>query len=289
MFMNKTLAAASILSALAVSSAQGAAVIYEPFDFDTGNLSGNGTAAGLSGNWGTDGRYDVYAGSLTFGALQTDGNRMGAQSNTNGGMKRVRTAISSALSNNGLLDNDGNTDLWFSFLYQSTNVSNDEFGFALAEAEWSPGLNALSGGVGVAVNSTGTMTARFWDGNNYAGTTSGSLSSVNDGTTRLIVGHIEWGVNGSTVDTLRLYAPDADLDLTGHLISTATYDATQADYDTLTTTTRNNNLGSSSLGHSEVDEIRFGEFYSDVTPVPEPGSLALLSLGGLMIARRRRG
>lgn len=40
---------------------------------------------------------------------------------------------------------------------------------------------------------------------------------------------------------------------------------------------------------AEWDEIRIGESFSDVGLVPEPSSLALLGLGGLFVARRRRG
>jgi hypothetical protein len=46
-----------------------------------------------------------------------------------------------------------------------------------------------------------------------------------------------------------------------------------------------------STGEFSVDEIRYGESYADVTPVPEPGSMALLATvvilaGGILAGRR---
>ena len=52
------------------------------------------------------------------------------------------------------------------------------------------------------------------------------------------------------------------------------------------------NLSHLLLGSRQIetfDEIRFGLTVGDVGLIPEPSSLALLGLGGLMIARRRRG
>lgn len=36
-----------------------------------------------------------------------------------------------------------------------------------------------------------------------------------------------------------------------------------------------------------LDEIRIGETWGDVTPIPEPASLGLLAMGGVMLLRRR--
>jgi hypothetical protein len=49
------------------------------------------------------------------------------------------------------------------------------------------------------------------------------------------------------------------------------------------------NVDSDPLFGGDVANTSEDNFYSiDVSPVPEPGSLALLGLGGLLIARRRR-
>lgn len=37
-----------------------------------------------------------------------------------------------------------------------------------------------------------------------------------------------------------------------------------------------------------IDELRFGDTFADVAPVPEPASMGLLAVGGLALLRRRR-
>jgi len=64
------------------------------------------------------------------------------------------------------------------------------------------------------------------------------------------------------------------------LSTTATFDI---DENTLTTLA----VGITRAGNA-YDEIRIGDSFADVTPIPEPASLALLGLGGLMMIRRRR-
>ncbi len=285
--MNMTLqtlpVSALVAGVLGISQAQGAATIYEPFDYNVGNLGNNGPATGLSGTYENDTRYRVISGSLSYGSLVTSDNSMSITSDA-GGMNQMAIDLSSDLANAGLLD-DGtaiaSNSLWFSFLHTADNVSNDEFGFALGSEEWDPGLTSLLDGIGVVVNSTGSMSARFFDADSYAGTSSGSLSVI-DGTTRLIVGHIEWGESGAN-DTLSLYAPGTDMVL-GSAFSTASFIDNQSVYDTLTFTARNN----SSTEHTTIDEIRFGATLADVTPVPEPSAALLGAVGALLLLRRRK-
>jgi hypothetical protein len=50
-----------------------------------------------------------------------------------------------------------------------------------------------------------------------------------------------------------------------------------------------NGLTFYSTGAFSIDEIRVGETFADVTPTPEPASLALLGLGALALPFVRRG
>jgi len=105
-------------------------------------------------------------------------------------------------------------------------------------------------------------------------------------TTYLIVGRIDWATGSN--DTLTLYnlaetttwdgtTPDA-----GYEFATVSADVDQSTLNTLTM---------DEAQYTTVDEIRFGETFIDVVPglelalVPEPTTMALLILGGLMMVR----
>jgi len=49
-----------------------------------------------------------------------------------------------------------------------------------------------------------------------------------------------------------------------------------------------NTQAANGTGEIQLDEIRIGTTYNDVTPVPEPAQLTVLALGALALKRRRR-
>ena len=281
-----------------------AAVIYEPFNYAAGNLNGasGGGEVGLNGAWVANTDSKVVAGDLTYGTLSSTGGSVGglnANVNRFGGARAIST---SALAGNGLLD-DGAT-LWFSLEVgygTGGNTTNARLGFALANSQFSasnfrynindeaaqlgrglgltlgrfplPPTNAQTNGVVTATLFRDATTGTGFAGNVF-GTSTASLYGA--GQYGLIVGKITWGA-GAT-DTIELYQPSTSLSL-GPVISTLTVDVDQSTFDTITWARGDLVL---------MDEIRFGATYADVTPVPEPSSLGLLSIAGLVLLRRRR-
>ena len=280
--MKTSLSLLTIAVLLTAVQVQGAVVIYEGFDYNSpGDVQGNGPGApsgsslGLSGTWGGDNRLDVIGGSLGYGSLQTSGNSA-QYTGTGGGGGNLGININGDLAAAGLLNNS--TTLWFSVVMNFVDVGNDEFAFTIGTAE--PFTNNLQGGngVGVYVSSGGAAQAALYN----AGTLQSATGSTNfQGTTQLIVGRIDWGIDGSTADNLTLYAPGSDLDITGHDFSTASVDLVQSGLSRIGIWARNGDSDS-------IDEIRFGSTLADVTPVPEPSAALLGAVGALLLLRRRR-
>lgn len=267
------------IAATAFTAATHAApVIYEGFDYDSSGLvQGNSGAAGTTGNWSGDNRVDVVSPTLTYGDLQTSGNAA-QYIGTGGGGGNLGININGDLATAGLLNDS--TTLWFSILMNFVDGPNDETAFALGTAE--PFTNNLQGGNGVGfyVDGSSNVRAALYDG----GTLQSHTGTANfQGTTQLIVGEINWGIDGSTADTLTLYAPGTDLDITGTSFSTVSADITQSGLSRIGIWARNGDSDS-------YDEIRFGATLADVTPtnIPEPASLATGLFGMTLIAVRRR-
>jgi|GEM_PF-3265016 len=285
-----TIAAAAVLSSNAAFSA---AIIYEPFAQTPGSLNGQATSTtGLTGNWtATVGTYPltVTGGTATYGSLPTAGNRIFAGSNPIPGQVNTNASASAGttLYNAGLL-NDG-AHLWFSFIYTVPVVAtstNSNFTFALGTAGLSTTgtLGAGQSAVGFSISRNNRPTASYW--NNAIASGAKVNTQNNDfavGTSHLIVGEIIWGASSETIN---IYLPGTNL-------------AIPSVYDSVTTA---GNINQNVPGYSVVsfggknatanpqgiDEIRFGASYQDVIGAPEPGSLALMGIGGLLIARRRR-
>lgn len=276
----------------------GAATIYEPFVFPDGDttLTGNPGGTGLSGNWSAQSGWNEGT-NLTYGSLETTGD----SANINAGWRKAEIGIDTSTPGyTGLLADGG--DMWFSMIMQVGATNNRSY-FALTTR----GIGASNGdnngdggtpveqgvGIGFGLASNQTIYANVWDdaengnwgGNNLTNAPTGDVSTTT-GTgaigTYLLVGHIQWGATSTDADRIDLYMPGADLDLTGHLVSTSTgIIADQSGIDT---------LGFQNLTNFNVfDEIRVGATQADVLPIPEPSAIALLGLSGLcLIIRRRR-
>lgn len=297
-----------------------APLVEESFDYDatkaddTDVAGGNG-GTGFTGAWvntknSPDYRTDPVAtapapAGLTAGDLAVAGGH--AQGAAWSGIARP---IGSTLLDAGLLDNGAT--LWFSVIMDLTgaNLSNADLNMALTNADKFHSSDfgrrynlegTFSEGIG-AGHTGGNIRGAWWDDSgadetpgdtlNFVNTTAErnlsaastiqlSANGVNNPTGALIVGKIVWGADANAVEKITLYSADSSLNLTVALAETDTIAMDQATFDTIAIQFKDST--------PNIDEIRFGATSADVLPVPEPGSLALLGLGGLLIARRRRG
>ena len=273
--------AAAVSLIFAANSASADALIYEPFDMDPGGLGGaTPVGTGLTGTWNS-GNVSVVSGSLSYGSLVTSGNHALA---TGSNYSKADADPGTTLTGAGLMA-DGAT-LWFSALAVSNGNPTGGDGNARTyiaigngTADGFDRIGPHTGGNGFAIKlNNGTAYAHGWKG---PGAIGGTSVAVPDGV-NLVVGKITWAAVGSN-DTLELFLPGTDL-VQGAAVSTLNYDFDQSTFDTVS-------FAGGHLANAvpEVDEIRFGATYADVTPVPEPATMGLLALSGLgILARRRR-
>jgi hypothetical protein len=225
------------------------AVIYEPFDYspDGDRLSTyTQSGLGLSGDWGDSGTLVATPG-LTYGSLTTSGNKVTMSDDT--------SWASTGSTLNGLLDDDDT--LWFSVLVTPHSVStNPDFGFALATDRGNDSnnvpLQTANGGNGLGFRFKGGLKATAWSGGPAS---SAAGASVSGETTYLVVGEMIFGAT----DTINIYLPDTDLNL-GSVVSTQTATLDQTAFNMITF------MDKAADPRDEVDEIRFGATYADVTP-----------------------
>ncbi|MBX2851047.1 MAG: PEP-CTERM sorting domain-containing protein [Phycisphaeraceae bacterium] len=287
-----------------------APLIEESFDYgaleddDDTNVAGRNGGTGFTGAWvNTRNSPDYRTAGLSAGDLDVAGGR--AQGDAWSGIARP---IGTTLADAGLLDNGAT--LWFSVIMDlaDTNLSNADLNMALTNADkfhssvFGRRFNlegVFSEGIG-AGHTGGNIRGAWWVDNgldetadpatnttaerNLSGASTIQLSSngVNNPTGALIVGKIVWGADANAGEKITLYSADSSLNLTVALAETTTDALDQATFDTIAIQFKDPT--------PNIDEIRFGATSADVLPaVPEPGSLALLGLGGLLIARGRRG
>ena len=281
--------------AIASHAVLAAPLVEETFDYDTGGIGGENGGTGFAGAWtNTKNNPNVTDPGLTWGDLDVQGGYLRGAA-WSGAARQIDGSLAGA----GLLA-DGST-LWFSVLFgmEGQGTTNADLSFALTDADKfvsgtfgdRKNLQGSSGapeqGIGIA-HEGGNIRGVYWQQEDSDDVLERTLSAAStttiDGTNgpgpdfALIVGKIDWTDTG---ETLTLYAPGTDLSLGAPIVTFAIPNLNQASFDTIALQFKD---------QSQQDEIRFGATSADVLPaVPEPGSLALLGLGGLLIARRRRG
>lgn len=271
------------------ASVQGAAVIYEGFDYggslSSGNaLNGSSGGTGFAGNWAnTRNAPTYYEPGNTAGDLDVAGGSARGAS-----WSGIARSIGTTLSSNGLMG-DGDV-LWFSVIFdlEGQNTSNADINIALTNAakfnsstfgERENLDGAANEGIGVT-HSGGNIRAVYWDnagGRTESGATTLNIGRANPGSA-LIAGKITWGAGSETIE---LYAPDTNLNLGSAITSlTTSSNLTQSNFDNFAVQFKDN---------SWIDEIRFGATSGDVLPIPEPSSSLLLgTCAALGLLRRRR-
>lgn len=251
-------------------ASQAALLFYEGF-----NYTANSTVAG-QGGWTTPGTsLNTAASSLAYSTLQTSGRSAVNVPPAGGDEISILTGISSPLSGNR----------WVSFLLQQDAGITDF-----------QRLRVIFGDVGGnEMIQVGTSLGNA-NSNKPVFATGGSFPFFNGG----IVQSLDTGFTGPTAALFVMKYDYTNAAITAYFNPTpGTAEGSLTSLGVIVTTApAQMSLGRFRIqatniynGNAFADEFRIGDTWSDVSPIPEPSTVALLVLSGgvgLMILRRRR-
>lgn len=272
------------ITSVALLAATSHAAVVETFNYSTGVLgTAASTGTGLTGNWGSFASSGTISGSATgtisSGSLSAPTDYLASPSNnklTHSGTAGSVTASMVELGSGNSIDFNSNNTYYISFLERHTAIA---FAFNLQSH------------LQLRTDSNGTIAELGFFGGNLriSGDGTSTLAGMSNDVDRLYVFKIEASSSGQ--DVIRASAWTS-ADTIGSEPVTWALNHTAATGISGAATFFNASLGANAgagVTHTtQMDEIRFGDSFLEVTGVPEPASLVLMGIGGLtMLARRR--
>lgn len=258
----------------AVSTLDAQMIAYDGIDYTVG---GSVDSATLNGGSGFGGAWDLRINGRPDGTVATSG-----MTYSDGTNDLVTTGLSfSGTSTNQSVDADRfftsplSGSFWASWLIESDNVTDAEHVTMLQDDDNTNFIFVrLTGGQITAETNLGSVTPGV------------ALGTASADTTYFITAQYR-SVAGTNNDEFQIWV---DSDLGG---------AAPVTTDTATITMTGGDIGSvdsfrwrvvnaGSNGTGLLDEVRVGNSFSDVAPIPEPSAFALLAVGGLGLVLLRR-
>ena len=259
--------------ALVATTTQAELLAYDQFTgYTDGVLNGQGQGFGWSGNWSGNGNPTVSnTGGLTDGALPVAGGGASTGTDTtNGTWVGITRTLANPITTSGTY--------YFGYLIQQPVDGAHHNLLRLQDASadhWAAGGSWNDSSQWQLVRKDGSGSA-------FGSENTGVNETAN--VTHLV---IKFELNTSGNETISLYVDPIDaaaLSVAGD--ASYTYSTQWSDISKVNAA---RNIQSGNVGNMAFDEIRIGTEAADMfSVIPEPGSLALLGLGGLLVASRRR-